>query len=225
MNRQNTLIIALLLALVTIWTVSARAEQFPVQARFFAGVTNTDPTDLNEEMTVLGLKEFKTIPQFGVEATYALTSFIDTGIRYQKRYQSNLETTPTTGQEYSALLDQDAVLLIARVPLFLSPILRLDIFGGVGGTNTTLTLKTASQNGELLKRESGDWFASLITSFGASAAVGYKGFFFFVEGGFESNKVDTFKRTGTAGPNIEAIDLTGGYVTVGLLIDGLTATR
>ena len=216
----------LLLAFLVAGCIDAAsaAQQFPVQARLFAGGTSANPTNLNDQMTTLGINEFKTITKYGVEATYAVMSNLDFGIRYQKRNQKNLEKTPTPGQDYFAQIDQDNVLLIARVPFYRNPYMRFDIYGGVGGSNTTFKLKTATQEGELTKREGGDWFASLTTSFGASAAFGYKSFFFVVEGGMETNKVDGFKRTGTVSNNIQTIDLSGGYVTVGLMFDGLTAT-
>lgn len=204
--------------------VPAFAAQFPVQARFSLGVTSADPSNLNQEMNAQGIKEFKSIPKYGVEATYALAGMLDVGFRYEKRYFSNLEVNPTPNADYQAALDQDAVLFIARIPFIKSSIFRMDIFGGVGGSNTTFKIKASTQDGEIARRESGDWFASMYSSYGASAGVGYKGVYFFVEGGMESNKVDTFKRTGNVNTNVQTIDLSGGYVSAGLIIDGMTAT-
>lgn len=200
------------------------AGQFPAQARLFAGVLSSNPSELNQEMTSQGLKEFRSIPQYGVEITYPAAKYLDAGIRYQKRYLKNEEVNPTPNSGYNALLDQDTILLIARVPLWKSDNVRLDVFGGLGGSNTTLKIKSATQDGELSRRESNDWLASLNTAAGGSVAVGFKSIYLVFEGGFESNKVDSFKRNGNINSNIQSVDLSGGYFTVGLMFDGITAT-
>lgn len=211
-------VVLVIIAICSVET-SAGAEKFPVQARLFAGMTSTDPSGLNEELRAQGIKEFKSIPKYGAEATFALNPMLDVGFRYEKRYLSNSEEAPISPSTSSASLDQDSVLLVARVPLVKKSYFQFDVFGGVGGSNTTLKVKTASQDGELTKRESGDWFASLRTSFGASVAVGFKKVYLVVEGGQESNKVDSFKRSGNVSSNIQSMDLSGSYVTIGLMFD------
>lgn len=200
------------------------ASQFPAQARLFAGALSANPSELNQEMTSQGLKEFKSILQYGVEITYPVAKYLDAGIRYQKRYLKNEEVNPSPNSGYNALLDQDTILLIARVPFWKTETVRLDIFGAVGGSNTTLKIKSGTQDGELSRRESNDWLASFNTAVGGSVAVGFKSFYLVFEGGFESNKIDSFKRSGNINSNIQTVDLSGGYLTVGLMFDGITAT-
>lgn len=202
---------------------AAFAAEFPAQARLFLGSTNANPTDLNQEMTTLGLTDFKSIGKYGAEITYPLARFLDVGMRYEKRSLANKELTPTANADYRALLNQDAVLLLARVPFWKNDFVRLDVFGGVGGTNTTLNIRSATQSGELTRRESKDWFASLYTSVGGSVAIGYKSVYFFIEGGVESNKVDTLKRSENFTSSIQTLQLSGGYASVGLMFDGIKA--
>ena len=196
-----------------------------MQARLFAGVTDVKPENLNQELTAQGLREFKSISKFGAEITYPVARFLDVGMNYTKRYMSRDEIDSDPSTDYQALLDQDTISLVARVPVLKTGIVRLDAVAGIGGSNTTLTLKSASQDGELLRREGGDWLATLYSNYGASIAIGYKNFFLVVEGGVESNKVDSFKRKGTINENIHTIDLSGSYVTVGLLFDGISAHK
>jgi hypothetical protein len=200
------------------------AGQFPAQARLFAGVLSAKPSEVNQEMALQGLKEFNSIPQYGVEITYPAAKYFDAGIRYQKRYLKNEEVNPTPNSGYNALLDQDTILLIARIPFLKTENVRLDVFGGVGGSNTTFKIKSATQDGELSRRESNDWLASLNTAVGGSVAIGAKNFYLVFEAGVESNKVDSFKRSGNINTNIQKVDLSGGYFTVGLMFDGITAT-
>lgn len=202
----------------------ALAKEFPVQARFFTGLTSADPKDVNEVTEAQGLQKIESVGQLGFEATYPVLQYLDAGIRYSKRLADKDEQPSNSATEYNAKVDQDVVVLVARVPLMKSDIVRLDCFAGVGGSNTTLKLKTATLDGEFTRRASGDWFASPYAAAGASVAVGYKRFFLVVEAGYESNKVDSFKTSGTVGGDIETLDLSGSYITVGLLIDGLTGT-
>ncbi|MNL54974.1 hypothetical protein D3C87_1783510 [compost metagenome] len=115
-------------------------------------------------------------------------------------------------------------MFLARVPFYKTDIIKLDAFAGVGGSNTTMTVKTGSMDGEYTRKESGDWVATPIAAAGMSFAIGYKQFYFVVEGGIESNKVDSLKRSGTTSASIDTLDLSGSYFSVGLLFDGVPGT-
>lgn len=203
----------------------AAGNEFPIQLRLFGGAVNTTLTDLNTELRSQGLAEFGTTPKIGLEATYKVAKFFDFGINYSKRAHFKEEATPDPATEYAAYLDQDVILVVGRVPFIKTDLLTADIFAGVGGSNTSLKLKSASQDGELSKKEGGDWVASLATAAGLSIGVGYKWIYLFAEGGYESNKVDGFKRTGNISPNITSLDFTGPYVAIGLIIDGIPAHK
>lgn len=203
----------------------AEAKEFPAQGRIFGGAIQADPKDVNTELAAQSLKEMDTVPQIGVEITYPLLKFLDVGMRYSRRGTVYDEETPSPTTEYEAEFKQDAILLLARVPLLKTSLLHVDVFGGVGGTNTTLKIKSATQDGEISKKESGDWVAAPYFSYGASFAIGYKWIYLFFEGGMESNKIEDFKRTGNVNNNIETIDLSGSYVSIGLMFDGIKATK
>lgn len=217
--------IALVFIFMVFQTDLVFASNFPVTARFFIGQTKVDPVNLNTEMTAQSLKKIDAVSQLGLEATYSVFKYLDFGIRYTKRYVNQDELTNNPATDYHGQIDQDSVLLLARVPFFRTNIVRADIFGGVGGSNTTFKIKTATQDGELTRRESNDWFATPYASFGASVGIGYKKFFLVAEGGLETNKVNKFKRTGTVNTNIDNIDLSGSYFTIGLMFDGLSASK
>ena len=200
------------------------ADEFPAQARLFIGSTNVNPTNLNQEMTAQGLKEFTTAGKLGVEITYPLKSWVNVGMRYNMRNFFQDETNSTDVTNFEGSIKQDEVILLARLPVYKSEYVKVDVFAGVGGSNTTFKLRTLTQDGELSRKEANDWFAAVTSAAGVSAAVGYQNYFFVIEAGIESNKVDSFKRTGTINNNIQNIDLSGSYVTVGVLFDGIKAT-
>jgi len=203
----------------------AFGKDVPIQGRIFAGVSDVDPKEVNTEYEAQGIKKAKSLPQFGIEIAYPLLKALDVGLRYTKRHIQRDELNSPLLTQYESEIDQDSAALIARVPFFKSNIIRLDAFGGVGGTNTTLKMKSAAQDGQLSRKDSSEWFASPYTSYGASVAIGYKKFYAVIEAGFESNKVGKLKRTGTINDNIQTIDLSGSYVTVGFLFNGITPTK
>ncbi|MDG0817572.1 hypothetical protein [Bdellovibrio svalbardensis] len=199
----------------------AYAKEIPVQGRLFAGSTSIDPKNVNETIEAQGLQKIDTAMQLGIEITYPLLKYLDVGLRYTKRNAEKDEQPSNASTDYSAKIEQDAMLLVARVPIVKSDFVRLDVFGGVGGSNTTFTLKSASQNGELTRKEAEGWFATPYTAVGASVAFGYKQFYVVFEGGVETNKVDGFKRSGTVSSSLDTVDLSGSYFTVGLMFDGV----
>jgi hypothetical protein len=199
----------------------AFAKEIPVQARVFAGVSNIDPKAANAEFEAQGLKKANQVVQYGLEVTYPVANFLDLGLRFTKRniVRDEVDSSPAT--EYRAEINQDSALVVARIPFFKSAFVRLDGFGGIGGTNTTLKMKTATQDGELSRKESGDWFATPYASYGGSIAIGYLHYFLVIEGGMESNKIGGLKSSGNIGNNIDSLDLSGSFFSIGFLFDGM----
>lgn len=200
------------------------AKDFPVQARFFAGSKSVDPQNANTTIQGQGLQTINSVTQLGFEATYPLLKYLNVGMRYTKIIASKDEQPSDPSTDFYSQIDQDAVLLLARVPFFKSEFVWMDAFAGVGGSNTTFKLKSATQDGELTRRASGDWFASPVTAAGLAIGIGYKQFAFVIEGGIETNKVDGFTRSGSISSSLDTLDLSGSYVSVGLSFDGLSAS-
>lgn len=201
----------------------ASANNVPVQGRVFIGSTVVDPVIVNAELNTQGLKEVDSMPQVGVEILYPVLKYVDVGLRYTKRNISRDELVSVSSTEFESQIDQDSALAVVRVPFFKTDILRIDVFAGFGGTNTTYKIKTATQDGELTRKDTNAWFASPYSSYGGSVAIGYNKFYFVVEGGVESNEVNGFKSTGTVN-SLNTIDLSGTYFTVGLMFDGIAAS-
>lgn len=223
MKKSSSSFVCTLAFAFTIFGVTAQANEFPVQARLFTGSTTVNPSNLNQELANQNIKDVKNITNYGVEITYPVLKFLDAGMRYTKRNSTRDEVNSNANTSYEATLNQDSILLLTRAPLLKTDIVRLDAFVGVGGSNTTFALKTATQDGELSRKESNDWLATPYASYGASLAIGYRQFYFVIEAGYETNKVDSFKRSGNINNNIQNIDLSGGYASIGLLFDGITA--
>jgi len=69
-----------------------------------------------------------------------------------------------------------------------------------------------------------DSFGSFVSSYGATLGIGYKWVYLIVEAGYEDNRISSLKRTGTASTAIRDINLSGNFVSVGLLFDGIKAS-
>ncbi|MGZ3770603.1 MAG: hypothetical protein ACXVCP_18035, partial [Bdellovibrio sp.] len=194
---------------------------FPVQARFFAGVNSVKPDTLNPVLQTDGLKKMDALGRYGFEANYPVLNFLDVGLRYTKRTQQSDQDPANSSTNYFSKLDQDSLALLARFSVLKTDIVRVDVFGGFGGSNTTLTLKTATEDGMYTRKAATGWFATPYTAAGASLALGFKQFFVYFEGGVETNKVTGFERSGTLSNNIDTVDLSGSYFSIGLMFDGV----
>ncbi|QLY26771.1 hypothetical protein [Bdellovibrio sp. KM01] len=204
--------------------LSFAANEIPVNGRLFIGSTAVSPSDLNTSLESQNMKKVENITQYGVEIVYPAFRYLDVGIRYTHRTLSNDENPSNTSTDYWAKLDQDTYMFLARFPFLKTDIVRLDAFAGAGGSNTTYTIKSATEDGSLTKKASGSFFATPYAAAGASVAVGFKWIYFVMELGMESNKPDSFDRAGTVSSNINNIDLSGSYLTIGILFTGVPGT-
>ena len=217
--------IVLIVAVLLLSNLAHAQDSFPAQARLFAGLTWANHETLNQEMRSNGLKEFGPLGKVGVEITYALTSFLDIGISYSWCNLEFDETELVSSTNYAANLTQTMGLAVARVPFLRSNYFRADAFAGIGGANTSLKMVTATQNGEYHRKDSAEFFATIVSRYGFSGGVGYKKFYFYVEAGYESNKIDSLKTSGTVSGNINSLNFSGGYGMIGLMFDGVTARK
>lgn len=210
------------LAFVFLFLLSpvSRAEQFPAKGRLLIGSISGNPSELNTEMTTQGINKFETITKAGVDITYAATSFMDLGLRYEHVMQKNLEATQTNSN-FNANLTQDAVMGVARFPLMKSEFTRFDVFGAAGVGNTNFSILNASQDGQLTT----NGYKTFCGEVGASVGIGYKNVFFLIEGGYESNKVGSLETANNINGNVKSIDMSGSYLMIGLMFDGITATK
>lgn len=215
----------LALVLIAVSGELSLAKDVPVQARLFAGSATVDPKELNTELGVQGLKKVENYYQYGVEVSYPILPIFDFGLRYSKHYVQRDELQSSLLTDYKAQIDQDSAMFIARIPVVKTAIVRLDAFAGFGGSNTTLTMKTATQDGQLTRKDETGWFASPYSVYGGSVAIGYKMFYLVVEAGMESNKPTGFTKKDNITSNIQSIDLSGSYVNVGLLFDGVALKK
>jgi len=201
--------------LVFVQTPSAMAKSDLGQGRLFLGSTKTQPTELKTELVAQGLKDLDAVSQAGIEITFPAFEYLSWGLRYTRHYISQDELNSDPATDYRADIAQDSMQGIVRVPFYKSDYVLMDVFAGVGFSNTSYKEKVVAQDGELKKS------ASAIYSAGASVAFGYKQYFLVLEGGVETNKVDSFERSGTINSNINTIDMSGSYFIVGFLFDGV----
>ena len=214
---MNFLKLIPIVSLIIFSTCKAVAAEKAGQARLFFGSTQVKPSNLNTELTAQGIKNVDLNNQAGVEITFPTNDYLNLGLRYTKRLISQDDSVTTT--DYKAEINQDVAALVARYAFLKTDMVRLDAVIGVGGSNTTYTLKTATQDGGLSK--TGSPFATLYSTAGVSLALGKGKFYFVLEGGLDSQKADKLDRSGTINNNVNEIDLSGAYFNIGLMFDGI----
>lgn len=204
------------IAVVSVFSISSLAAD-KGQGRLFLGSTQISPKDVNTELESQGLEEFDMINQFGVEITLPTLKFANGGFRYTHRTMTEEELVPSTVTDYQAELTQQVFAGILRAPLNSSDYVKLDLFVGAGITSSELKIKTLTQDGSVAKKG----YTSPMAVAGGSVSFGVKSIFFTIEAGYEYNKVTGLKETGTVSGNIDEFDLSGSYLTIGLMFDGV----
>ncbi len=222
---MNQILTVLIFISLNIFSLSATAtsEDRLGQARLFLGSTQTQPTELNTELAAQGLKKVDLNNKFGVEITFPFSDKLSGGLRYSKYLISQDEINSSSATDYKVGIDQDIAALVGRFIFYKTEFLHLDTVLGVGGSNTNYEIKTATQNGSLTKK--GTPFASLYSTGGVSLALGKEKYFFVIEGGYESQKIDSFDRSGTINSNVKSIDLSGPYLTIGFMFEGIPISK
>ena len=132
-----------------------RAAGVPLQARLFVGGTKIDPAELNTELKAQSLKSMNNYYMYGVDATYQFLKIFNFGLRYCKHNVFSDELNSSAATNYQAEIKQDSALLLGRISFVDTTFLRIEAFGGFGGSNTTLKMKTAMLDGELSRKDGG----------------------------------------------------------------------
>lgn len=210
----------ILLMAIVCQTVNA-SDFMMVQGRIFLGGTSVNPQNFNAAIESDGLKKLDKVTNYGAEITFPTFHFLELGARYTRRQFTQEENPANATTDYAAKGTQNSYLLLARIPFVKSSMFRFDVFCGVGGSNTNIKIKTANYDGELSRSAGSNWYATPYASTGASLGLGLKHIFLYFEGGYESNKVNKFKTSGTVNPAINNLDLSGSYFMVGLMFDGI----
>lgn len=213
--------ILILTILIFFMTKSVYAADILVQGRVFIANTKINPTELNSALNSEGLKTIDKTTNFGVEITFPKFVFLEPGMRYTRRTFNAEENPASSLTNYEAKGTQDSILFLARVPLVRSSFFRFDVFGGIGGNNTRVKLKTAMSDGELSRSATGDWLATPYYAAGSSVGFGFRNVYLYAEGGYENNKVSSLRQTGTIHTSVSSLDLSGSYFMIGLMFDGV----
>ncbi len=219
---MNPVKLLLIFISLNIFSHTAISEERVGQARLFLGSTLIQPTELNTELTAQGLKKADLNNKFGIEITFPLSNRFSGGLRYSKHLISQDEINSNSSTDYKVGIDQDIAALVGRFAFYKTEFLHLDAVVGVGGSNTTYEIKTATQNGSLTKKATP--FATIYSTGGLSLAVGKGKYYFVIEAGYDSQKIDGFDRAGTINTNVKNIDLSGPYLTIGLMFNGIPIT-
>jgi hypothetical protein len=197
-----------------------------LQGRIFIANTYVNKIDnANTAFASEGLTKIDKTINFGVEITFPTFRFFEPGMRFTKRTFTSEENPSNLLTNYEASLNQDSLLLLARIPFVHTSYFRFDIFAGVGGSNTTLKMKTSTSDGEFSRKVSGESVSTPYYAAGASVGFGFNSILLYAESGYESNKVNKLQKNGTLNSNISSLDLTGKYFVIGIMFDGVKGTQ
>lgn len=185
------------------------------EIRFFISNNNfsDDNTALNSLTTADNVEKLKSLAGFGLEVDARLKPWLKVGTRIKGIF--NAVKAPEPAQAYTQLSQYTAGLL-ARIPIVDNSSVLFDVFTEVGLANTTLEVKTTSSGTGEFSKEGGVFGRA-----GASVGFGWESGKIFVEGGQEWNKLDGLSFKGNLVNNVSSVDLSGTYVSVGVIISGI----
>ncbi len=217
---MKKLVFAVLVVLVLNAQTSFAGDEVINQIKISYGQRSLNPKDANALVEADGIESFKKINYLGLEASRDLGSFVNLGLRMNLGMMRAKPTDSTVSGTYYASLSQVDFLIMLNFPFVKSEKFKAEIVSGIGASSSSLTIKTASQDGGFSATQ------SLPTAvIGAAMAVGHKYVFLRIEGGYEYSKPSSFVKTGTPTGTLETLDLSGPYIIVGILIDGLKLGR
>lgn len=205
---------SILAAVVTTLTCTFVFAADRGQGRLFLGSTQISPKQANDALDTTGMAKLDMHNQLGLEITLPLLKFAQAGFRYTHRPTREEEATANDTTDYYTELNQQVFAGVLRAPLVNRDVFKFDVVLGAGLTSTELKLKSAGLEGSLDKKG----YSSPMALAGLSFAVGYKKFYFVIEGGYEHNKVSGLKESNITS-TVKELDLSGSYLTVGLLFD------
>ncbi|AZZ35295.1 hypothetical protein CIK05_00240 [Bdellovibrio sp. qaytius] len=187
------------------------------EIRFFLSDTKFANKDENLGALMMPdqIEEMKGITGFGLEVDAELNSWFKAGTKVKGVFNgSNKKEAAFPATEYISV-QQYSAGLTGRVMLVNKDNIFLDMFGELGLSNNSVELKTS---GGTAKWEKNSHFYQRA---GASMGLGGSLLKMYVEGGYENFKMKNPNYEGTIGQNINEIDLSGSYVSVGLVISGI----
>lgn len=191
----------------------------PNQIRVWVGTQSVSPGPVNDYLTSQALKTFGNVGTYGIEGTHKFLSRLNFGVRGEGKYQKVKETAAVSADPanpYYSSIQQVSALLVLRLDLVKSQFLKIDAFGAAGTTSTSMDLRTSLGDSNYSHA-----MTSPVTKVGGSVGLGWSNIYFLVEAGYESNKVGSFTRTGATTSSIDTLDLSGSFVNVGLIFQGL----
>lgn len=217
---------ALLILLPMLMSASTWAASFPARARLIVSTTQVKVPELNELLSSRGFDSVSLLPSVGVEITRPLGSRFEAGFRYQFRLLTRgVEGLDFGGGSPFAAFRQDTIQAIARLSVVRRKVFRADLVAGVGGNNSRFEIKNTAQDGELNRTALGDFVSTPMGSVGASFGFGAGKFYLMSEVGYERNRIPDLVKSGALTTSINTIDISGPYVMLSILFDGISASR
>jgi hypothetical protein len=217
-NQAKKVVLVLLFSLPGMHTFAQKTLDMDwSEARFFA----SDLQFANKSPEIKALLATDQVPElnsafgFGIEVNAKWKSGLKVGTRIKGIFTgSNKKDAPLPASAYYSIQQYTASLNL-RWPFVNQDTYFADIFAELGLGNNTVSVKTSAGTGEWKKD------AHFMQRAGLSLGGGSKDIKFYVEGGFEWNKINNPDFQGTLPDPQVGIDLSGSYGALGLVISGL----
>lgn len=175
----------------------------------------SEPTDLNNLTAADGVPAFKSMTGIGIEADGQVLPWLKIGTRIKGILtSSNRQDGPMPANSYLTFQQYSGGIL-TRIPLINRDFVLLDAVAELGVSNNKIDIQTTGGKGTFTK--DGNFYQRA----GGSLGIGWSSFKFYVEAGYEWNKLSGMSFEGTLTNNISSVDLSGPYTSIGIIISGV----
>lgn len=213
-TAQLTGIILFLIAL------NSRADElkFSELRVFLSNNTFSNPqTSLNNQTAADNVEKFSQLNGIGLEADARVKPWLKVGSRIKGVWNSVYPPNPPSPATSYLQISQYSAGLLARIPVAEKDWLYADVFAELGLANTKIDIQTISAGKGSYTKDSG-----LYQRAGITIGLGSPSTKLYAEAGQEFNNLGNPSYSGTlTANNVSAVDLSGPYYAVGLIISGI----
>ena len=200
-------------------STEAGANEKRVQGRAFVSQISPEAPEFKNEFIKNGIPDLGVYLRTGADFTYPVLDYLDLGFRYE-----NIEATgpyffSSTGIKTSKATMR-SLQFLARIPIVKVSFFRFDVFGSYGLNSSDVEFASSTQSTKV--SGGGMWHPedAESSSYGASVAVGYNGYYFYAEAGRSININRSLVKTGTLVTTYNKFDLSADYIAFGFIYDG-----